>query len=410
MKLSIRKSITLAITLLTVLCLQAVMAQSVITIATRENPQRNVQLQQIINQVNTNNTNYRLVHMPINGDFQAQLQTQVRSGIGADIFWVNQTDMPLALQDNFQSLNACMAHKPRYTVGDMSDYHSQIIETGVINHMMFGLPVKSSPFVIHINLDLFNRAGLATPTLYWNWDDFKQIASTLTKDTNGDDRIDQWGFLVDNKSPSQPFIWQTGSDVISGDLRSLAFNNPDALAGLDFYRSFSPTRQQLPQNSSAKQLFQEGKLAMFLGDATESFGASRNIAMQQIPRNPITNKSTTFAWTELLAVSRKVTNPVVCDAIQTLAEAIQKTSGASPRISHATTETYNALNPNKQATTDVVLNSMQQMRSPKIFDKQIEFEKVFEDNFINTLLNDTRGLSTVAIFEQVKTLLESHLR
>ncbi len=406
MKIFIKKLISIAIAVLAVASFGAY-AQQTVTIATRANPQIDAQLKQIIDAVNASTTDYRIAHTPISGDFQAHIKS---GGAGADIYWVNQEDMSLALQDHYQSLNMCMAHKPRYTVGDMSDYYSQIIETGVINQIMYGLPIVASPVVAYINADLFTKAGLSLPTRYWTWDDLKDASQALTKDTNGDGRIDQWGFVADGWPPPQMFIWQAGGDIVGGGLGSSPIDSAPSVAALDFYRSFSPAGQQLSRNVSVEQLFREGKVGIFFGSSTENFAGQGNVVMQQVPRNPITHKHTTFAWTELLAMSKNSNNPAACEAIQAVGDRIQQTMGASPRTSHGTAQKYAALNPSKSGDTETVLNSMQQMRSPRIFASQASFDNVFWSNLITPLVSGETNLTTAQLVAQVKPLLESNLR
>ena len=409
MKIFIKKLISIAIAVLAVASFGAY-AQQTVTIATRANPQIDAQLKQIIDGLNATTTDYKIAHTPISGDFQTYIKSAATSGIGADIYWVNQEDMSLALQDNFQSLNMCMAHKPRYTVGDMSDYYSQIIETGVINQVMYGLPILASPVVAYINTDLFNRAGLQLPSRYWSWDELQEASQALTKDTNGDGRIDQWGFIADGWPPPQMFIWQAGGDIVGGELGTSPIDSAPAIAALDFYRNYSPARQQLSRELSVEQLFREGKVGVFFGSSTENFAGQSNVVMQQVPRNPVTFKQTTFAWTELLAMAKNSSNPAACDAIQAVGERIQQAMGASPRTSHGTAEMYASLNPSKSGDTEVVLNSMQQMRSPRIFANQASFDSVFWSNLIAPLVSGETNLPTSQLVAQVKPLLESNLR
>ncbi len=384
-------------------------AQEFITIATPQNPEIVNQLKPIVDAINENSSSYQLRHVSIPGDFQAYVKSEVDYGQGADIYWVNQQEMSLALQDNFQALNMCMAHEDRYTVGDMSDYHSQIIETGVINQIMYGLPVRSSPIVAFLNVDLFNKAGVELPSRYWNWNDFQQIAQSLTGDANGDGFVDQWGFVADGSPPPQMFVWQAGGEVISPYFDEVPIDSEEAIAALDFYRSFAPARQRLAANASSELLFRAGSQAIYFGSAAKDYSAVGNIAMQQVPRHPKTNSNVTFAWTELLAISRNATHPAVCDVVQDIADAVHVTMGESPRISHATPEIYGDFNPSKRAYAEVVLNSMQQMRSPKVFESQSDFYSIFWTNLVASMMSGDITMSTAELVELVKPMLESHL-
>src|SRR2546422_2434773 len=70
------------------------------------------------------------------------------------------------------------------------------------------------------NRDLLDRAAIPYPTDDWTWDDFLRTAQLLTRDRDGDGRIDQWGAAFDRR-PSfwLPWIWAGGGDVLCPDGR-----------------------------------------------------------------------------------------------------------------------------------------------------------------------------------------------
>ena len=56
-----------------------------------------------------------------------------------------------------------------------------------------------SPYIVYYNKTLFQENGLKTPFEYykegnWNWKTFLEVATKLTKDTDGDGKVDQYGF------------------------------------------------------------------------------------------------------------------------------------------------------------------------------------------------------------------------
>lgn len=58
-----------------------------------------------------------------------------------------------------------------------------------------GIPFLTASAIVLYNEDLFNKAGIETPTYAnpWSWDDLKAAAKKLTFDRNGDGITDQWG-------------------------------------------------------------------------------------------------------------------------------------------------------------------------------------------------------------------------
>jgi ABC-type glycerol-3-phosphate transport system substrate-binding protein len=58
-----------------------------------------------------------------------------------------------------------------------------------------GIPFLMESFIVLYNQDLFEKSGVAPPTLDrpWSWDDLRIHARQLTRDSDGDRQPDQWG-------------------------------------------------------------------------------------------------------------------------------------------------------------------------------------------------------------------------
>ena len=58
---------------------------------------------------------------------------------------------------------------------------------------LYALPVECVPRLMFVNRTLIDREGIALPTDDWTWDDFLAICQKITRDTDGDGRLDQFG-------------------------------------------------------------------------------------------------------------------------------------------------------------------------------------------------------------------------
>lgn len=84
----------------------------------------------------------------------------------------------------------------------------------------FGMPRDLQPIVLFYNKAMFDAAGLAYPTDTWTMNDLRAAAKQLTKDTNGDGKLDQWGFapdLWDMELFWSAAVWGYGGDILSTD-------------------------------------------------------------------------------------------------------------------------------------------------------------------------------------------------
>lgn len=88
-----------------------------------------------------------------------------------------------------------------------------VIESGIINGDLTYIPVSLQPTDIIYRIDRFEEAGLEIPT---TWEEFIECAKALTKDTDGDGVVDQWGFgmVGSNDSSGQSrfmsYLWSNG--------------------------------------------------------------------------------------------------------------------------------------------------------------------------------------------------------
>lgn len=96
---------------------------------------------------------------------------------------------------------------------------------GVVNSCMLGeemayFPVAVQPTAVIYRIDRFKEAGLEIPK---SWEEFVADAKALTKDTNNDGQMDEWGFdmVGSNNSSGQSrfmaYLWSNGIDCVKED-------------------------------------------------------------------------------------------------------------------------------------------------------------------------------------------------
>src|SRR5690606_17293125 len=76
-------------------------------------------------------------------------------------------------------------------------------ETVSIDGAIYGVPYIVEPFIVLYNKDLFEQEGIEVdPSEPMTWDELRAIAKRLTKDLDGDGRIDQYGAGLPLRSPA----------------------------------------------------------------------------------------------------------------------------------------------------------------------------------------------------------------
>jgi len=128
---------------------------------------------------------------------------------------------------------------------------------------IWGAPVDHALYALYYNTKLFQEAGLDEPPE--TWDDLLEYAKILTKDTDDDDQVDQWGFSRETgPSTILNLYFSKGVEFISEDGRTILFDSPEAVEALklwgDLEHTYNVTITPLPRDAWLR-----GKVGMMIG-------------------------------------------------------------------------------------------------------------------------------------------------
>jgi len=202
--------------------------------------------------------------------YRERILASLAAGSPPDVFRLDQDDVP-ALAGRGVALD--LAPYLDRVGADLDCFNPTALGIFTRGDAVLALPTGYTPIVVAYNKDLFDRAGIAYPGDAWTWDDFKRIAHRLTRDTDGDGRIDQWGAYFDRRVfVSLPWIWSGGGDVLCPEGR-WASGCLDAARTIEAIRWYTrwvttdsiaprPPSPGTPGGSDDVRLFYTGKLAM----------------------------------------------------------------------------------------------------------------------------------------------------
>ncbi len=117
-------------------------------------------------------------------------------------------------------------------------YEPYAIDATCYKGHYYGLPNSAIAFVLSCNRDLFDRYGLQPPR---TWSEFRRVAKELTRDTDGDGEVDQWGLVIMGGDRGgfayrlAPFIFKAGADFLSDDLTEVLFDSEAAFSALQLF-------------------------------------------------------------------------------------------------------------------------------------------------------------------------------
>jgi len=185
-------------------------------------------------------------------------------------------------------------------------YFPVSLETFKYQNSIRAFPVALGSYPLFYNKDLFDAAGISYPDSNWTYDTLVAVARKLTKDTDGDGKPDQWGFLLDNSGGFDGLLYSLSGAVLTDDLSRSAFAEPRTLKALHFWVDLVHSYKVSPEyatlrggSSSGGTLrpFETGRFAMaMLGSFLTTYRNNQfawNIALP--PKGPAGRKALRFA-------------------------------------------------------------------------------------------------------------------
>ena len=95
---------------------------------------------------------------------------------------------------------------------------------------LYCLPKDLSCFAFAYNQDLFDEANIPypDPNKPYTFDEFLDVCKKLTKDTDGDGEIDQWGVANADAFGMTPYIYSNGGHFLNDDYTKVVVNEDKA--------------------------------------------------------------------------------------------------------------------------------------------------------------------------------------
>lgn len=127
----------------------------------------------------------------LKSDYSSWLSNQIIKGEEPDVYMI--------LGEDFNTLSSLGALKnlDSYIENDfdfdISKYYDSSLRNGIYQNSQFALPYESNPQLMFVNKTLLKKEGIDMPDNQWTLEDFYDICQKVTKDSDGDGVIDQYG-------------------------------------------------------------------------------------------------------------------------------------------------------------------------------------------------------------------------
>jgi len=214
----------------------------------------------------------RIVNDPVTNqaEYREKVVTSIAAGAPPDVFLLDGIDAAAFAAEGVLLDLAPFASR----VGvRLAEFYPEVLAPFTRGDAVLAFPKGFSPMVYYYNRDLFDAAGVPYPSPEWTRDDFLHAARALTRDTDGDGAIDQWGTALDRRFFAwQAWVWSGGGDVLSPDgARATGYlNSPQTDSTVAFLTALPTTLGVAPRPNAFRavsgtetRLFYSGKLAMY---------------------------------------------------------------------------------------------------------------------------------------------------
>ncbi len=197
-----------------------------------------------------NNVRVNLEIIPWEG-YPEKYATAIAAGEGPDIGYMYAEMFP-----QFIKMGAVEDLTNYLTEKDMENYI--YMDDSKMLGGIYGLAIEAAnPAVLYYNKDILAELGEEAPK---TWEDFRRIAKKATKDTDGDGKIDQWGFsqgwganfFGDLNWNWYGFLWQSGGELYNEDLKTVRFNDEAGLEAAQFLYDLKFKDKVIPDNAMAQ--------------------------------------------------------------------------------------------------------------------------------------------------------------
>lgn len=159
---------------------------------------------------------------------------------------------------------------------DLDDMVSNGLTAASFRDAIYGVPQEYIGYSMAYNAEMFDDAGLNPPPESlkeagnWTWETLLAVAKKLSKDTNGDGKMDQWGIVYDMPGDRWlPWIYQNGGQMVDNreDPTRYTLDHPRTieavqwLMDLRFVHKATPTPDEM--KGIPEQFFTSGQVGMY---------------------------------------------------------------------------------------------------------------------------------------------------
>lgn len=217
---------------------------------------------------------YRVSHQ----EKDIKIPTAIRGGRGPDTFAQEYSLMRQYVDSGWaEDLTPFIEKDSAADLSYLDDFYETNLVPVTVDGHVYGLPRDTAALVLVYNKELFKKAGLDPYKAPETYEGLLEYAQKLTKDTDGDGKIDQWGLGSPffGKSGfelrSCGFFWGHGATFLTPDWKHSALDTPEAKEAFKYVVDLYRKHEVLPPGTidngahEVRRLLAHQTVAMIVG-------------------------------------------------------------------------------------------------------------------------------------------------
>ncbi|MCD4795548.1 MAG: ABC transporter substrate-binding protein [Candidatus Cloacimonetes bacterium] len=172
--------------------------------------------------------NYTALSQKLMASLQTGNQPDLAQAYEAWIANMMEGDVLVPMQDFIDA-------DPEFGQEDLNDIYPVFINSNTMNGKLISFPFNKSVRVQYYNKDILFQHGYDQNKPPKTWDDFREYCKNLTKDLDGDGKIDQYGTTVKISAwQFENLLLQAGGEIMNEDNTEPLFNSKAGVQALEY--------------------------------------------------------------------------------------------------------------------------------------------------------------------------------
>lgn len=229
----------------------------------QSNPNEKQLLENLIRDFEAKHPTIKIKYEVINSEYMDVIKTRLIGEVAPDVFYLDAFEAPALMKYGvLEPLDSYVT--PDY---QLNDFEPSLLQAFQHQGQLYGIPKDFSTLALFYDKRAFAEAGISQPPQTWN--ELLTISQKLTRDINGDGKIDRYGFGLAPELARQVFMIEAFGGQLQDAEGYARFAEGASLKGLslviDQYRRDRSAAQPTDVGATwGSEMMGQGRTAMVI--------------------------------------------------------------------------------------------------------------------------------------------------